>query len=119
MKIYKRAAALVTVLALVLAALTGCHGSRGRAEFQPPLVFDEYQKIELSFWAKNDTNKTQTKIYEKAIDDFEKLYPNIEIKLRLYCIRTTARSITTSSQISRPIPRRMSVSRIRIISRPT
>ena len=84
MKIYKRAAALVTVLALVLAALTGCHGSRGRAEFQPPLVFDEYQKIELSFWAKNDTNKTQTKIYEKAIDDFEKLYPNIEIKLRLY-----------------------------------
>ena len=84
MKIYKRAVALVTVLALVLAALTGCHGSRGRAEFQPPLVFDEYQKIELSFWAKNDTNKTQTKIYEKAIDDFEKLYPNIDIKLRLY-----------------------------------
>lgn len=35
-------------------------------------------------WAKNDTNKTQTDIYKKAISDFEALYPNIKVDLRLY-----------------------------------
>lgn len=36
------------------------------------------------FWAKNDTNKTQTEIYKKAIADFEALYPNITVNLNLY-----------------------------------
>ena len=42
------------------------------------------KKHEITFWAKNDTNKTQIAIYEKTIEDFEKLYPNIKVDLRLY-----------------------------------
>ena len=38
----------------------------------------------LTFWAKNDTNKAQTQIYENAIEAFEELYPNITVNLRLY-----------------------------------
>ena len=79
MRILKRAAALFAVTALAAALLTGCHGSKGRAQFEVPEHFDENQKIELTFWAKNDTNKTQTQIYEKAISDFEALYPNVDI----------------------------------------
>ena len=33
---------------------------------------------------KNDTNKTQTDIYKQTIEDFQKLYPNITVNLRLY-----------------------------------
>ena len=67
-----------------LFVLAGCHGSRGLAAFEIPEEFDDSRDYEITFWAKNDTNKTQTAIYEKAIDDFEKLYPNITVNMRLY-----------------------------------
>lgn len=64
--------------------LTGCHGSRESTAFEIPEEFDTSRQYEITFWAKNDTNKTQTDIYEKAIRDFETLYPNITVNLRLY-----------------------------------
>ena len=64
--------------------LTGCHGSKGIQSFEIPQEFDESKEYEITFWAKNDTNKTQTAVYEKAIEEFEKLYPNITINMRLY-----------------------------------
>ena len=71
-------------LLLTLLPLSGCHGTQGMAEFAVPEEFDTSQKHELVFWAKNDTNRTQTAIYEKAIKDFESLYPNVTVKIRLY-----------------------------------
>ena len=64
--------------------LSGCHGSRERAAFTVPASFDASRNYTVTFWAKNDTNKTQTTIYEKAIADFEALYPNIDVTIRLY-----------------------------------
>ena len=64
--------------------LMGCHGSKGIQSFEIPQEFDESKEYEITFWAKNDTNKTQTAVYEKAIEEFEKLYPNITINMRLY-----------------------------------
>ena len=64
--------------------LTGCHGSRGMADFVVPETFDTSRSYEITFWAKNDTNKTQTDIYKQAIADFQELYPNITVNLRLY-----------------------------------
>ena len=82
----KRAFSLMMAAALIAGSLTltGCHGSREAQGFDIPESFDENKKIELTFWAKNETNKTQTKVYEKAINDFEKLYPNIDVTIRLY-----------------------------------
>ncbi len=74
-------AALVCMAAFVL---TGCHGSKGLKAFELPEEFDLSKEYEITFWAKNDTNKTQTAIYQQAIADFEKLYPNISVNLRLY-----------------------------------
>ena len=71
-------------MVLCVLPLSACHGSRGRAAFAVPESFDTSRNFEISFWAKNDTNKTQTAIYEKAIRDFEALYPNIRVNLRLY-----------------------------------
>ena len=80
----KRLAKLSLCALLACGILTGCHGTQGMAEFTVPESFDETQTHELVFWAKNDTNRTQTAIYEKAISDFQKLYPNITVKIRLY-----------------------------------
>lgn len=75
---------LTAFVSVSLPALLGCHGSKGMNAFVIPEEFDLTKEYEITFWAKNDTNKTQTAIYEKAIDDFEKLYPNITVNLRLY-----------------------------------
>lgn len=76
--------AFIILTALLLPALTGCHGKEGMSAFVIPEEFDVSGDYEISFWAKNDTNKTQTAIYEQAISDFEALYPNIKVNLRLY-----------------------------------
>lgn len=70
--------------AVLLLGLTGCHGSKETVSFQVPDTFDESRTYEITFWAKNDTNKRQTDIYKQAIADFQELYPNIKVELRLY-----------------------------------
>ena len=72
------------LLAALLLGLTGCHGAREARGFQIPDTFDTSRDYEISFWAKNDTNATQVAIYKQAIADFEALYPNITVNLRLY-----------------------------------
>ena len=77
----KRVAYLLLIACLLL---TGCHGNVERKEFSIPEEFDTSQQHTITFWAKNDTNLTQVSIYKKAIADFQALYPNITVNLRLY-----------------------------------
>lgn len=80
----RKLAAVSAGVACAVLFLTGCHGSKGLSAFAVPESFDEARNYEITFWAKNDTNKTQTAIYQKAITDFEGIYPNIRVNLRLY-----------------------------------
>ena len=80
----KRSICIFLLLALTLSLLCGCHGSRELNTFAVPEEFDTSRNYEISFWAKNDTNQTQVDIYKQAIDDFQALYPNITVNLRLY-----------------------------------
>lgn len=75
---------MLLVCAGAALCLSGCHGARETSAFQVPETFDIERQYEISFWAKNDTNKRQTDIYRQAIADFETLYPNITVNLRLY-----------------------------------
>ena len=78
---------LTVITALVLVAallLPGCHGKETKEKFRMPEEFDTSRTYEITFWTKNDTNINQTRIYEKAVEDFEKLYPNIKVNLRQY-----------------------------------
>ena len=77
-------AALLLAACLACLGLTGCHGDRGLSAFSMPDSFDESRDYEITFWAKNDTNKNQVAIYEQSIEDFEALYPGIHVNLRLY-----------------------------------
>ena len=85
-----RITALVLLLALAAALLSGCHGTMDQNAAKEgyiseiPLYMDETKKIELTFWAKNDTNKVQTAVYTNAIAEFQKMYPNVTINIRLY-----------------------------------
>jgi len=83
-KCFSRKPFAVLLCCIWLGLLNGCHGREGLEAFVIPENFDMTRNYEISFWAKNDTNRTQTAIYEKAIADFEKLYPNIDVTLRLY-----------------------------------
>ncbi len=77
--------AVIGLLAVSLAASrSGCHGSQEAQSFSVPESFDTGKQYELTFWAKNDTNKRQTDIYKQAIEDFQEMYPNITVNLRLY-----------------------------------
>ena len=79
----KKGLVLVGIL-IVSLGLCACHGKGSTGEFQVPESFDTSRNYEITFWAKNDTNKTQTEIYKNAITDFEKCYPNITVNLKLY-----------------------------------
>ena len=69
---------------LSLVSLSGCHKQVSMDEFEIPTTFDETKEYRISFWAKNDTNMTQVAIYNQAIADFEAIYPNIKVDLKLY-----------------------------------
>ena len=75
---------LFTLLVIGTVSLTACHGSTGMEAFVLPETFDTTRNYEITFWAKNDTNKAQTLVYKQAITDFEALYPNIKVNLKLY-----------------------------------
>lgn len=83
MRIRKTLSLLLGIIT-ILFSLNGCHGSRGMEAFVLPEEFDESRQYEITFWAKNDTNLTQVAIYEDAIADFQAIYPNITVHLRLY-----------------------------------
>ena len=80
----KKLICLCLSVVMALGLLSGCHGSVETAAFQIPEEFDTSRTYEITFWAKNDTNLTQVAIYEQAIADFQTLYPNITVNLRLY-----------------------------------
>lgn len=72
---------LIITVGLLLSA---CHGRAGLNAFEVPDEFDTSKKYEITFWAKNDTNMEQTEVYKSAIKNFESIYPNIKVNLRLY-----------------------------------
>lgn len=82
----KKVLLLLLVALLSFSSLTGCHGrkAQNREEFNVPMEFDATKEYNITFWAKNDTNITQSNIYKKAISDFEAIYPNIHINLKTY-----------------------------------
>ena len=80
----KKLFSVLLAIMLCMLTLSGCHGSRDRSAFSLPDSFDMSRNYEIVFWAKNDTNVNQTRIYEKAIADFQAIYPNITVTLRLY-----------------------------------
>ncbi len=79
-----RRPALVGMAALLTAGLlTGCHGKEDSTAFAIPETFED-KPLEITFWAKNDTNKNQTAVYKQAIKEFESIYPNVTVNLKLY-----------------------------------
>ena len=79
-----RAVLILAALLVLMFSLAGCHGAVAREEFGVPDEFDTSRSFDITFWAKNDTNKRQTEIYQDAAARFEKAYPNIHVNIRLY-----------------------------------
>ncbi len=85
MKSMLKKISLLAAFALMLSVLSSCHGTlKPLEEFKIDAEFDENEQIEITFWAKNDNNATQVEIYERAIAEFEALYPNIKVIFKPY-----------------------------------
>ena len=80
----RKVVSILLLLAVCLGVLSGCHGAYERHVFEVPETFDTSKEYELVFWAKNESNINQKNVYEQAIADFEELYPNIKVTMRLY-----------------------------------
>ena len=87
----RKTIALILLLAMAAAVLSGCHGTMDQNAAKEgyiseiPLYLDETKKIELTFWAKNDTNKVQTasetstqELTKKAQAYLQKLYDDLD-----------------------------------------
>lgn len=76
---------LTFVVSIMMLFSTGCHGKKETTNTTTISTdFDTSKTYEITFWAKNDTNKNQTAVYKQAIEDFESYYPNIKVNLKLY-----------------------------------
>ncbi len=73
----------LSILFVMLLSLTSCDDSLAPFEI-PENGLSDGKNYEITFWAKNDTNIDQVNVYKKAIADFERLYPNIKVNLKLY-----------------------------------
>ncbi len=68
-------------------SFAGAETTAPEPETQAPglgLELNTQKKYTIEFWAKNDSNLTQIRIYNKAKEDFEALYPNITVNIRFY-----------------------------------
>ena len=83
-KIFIKSVALLLLAVICLSALAGCHKSTPRKKFVSPVEFDTSKNYEITFWAKNESNINQVEVYQKAVSDFEALYPNIKVNLKIY-----------------------------------
>lgn len=73
---------ILTLLAILnIFILIGCHSNKILPDFKTPLEFDMDKEYNITFWAKNDTNLYQRKIYQDAVKEFNKYYPNIHVDL--------------------------------------
>lgn len=84
--IKRKITAVIGIVAVLSSSLLmcGCHGKKGGKEYVAPTTFDESQHYEITFWAKNDTNRYQTAIYANAVAGFQELYPNITVNIKAY-----------------------------------
>ena len=74
----------LSLIALAGISLSSCHKPISISAFDIPSELDMNRTYELEFWSKNDGNVMQASIYTETINEFEKLYPNIKIKNRVY-----------------------------------
>ena len=59
MKKLRKVLAILFAAVLCLPILSGCHGRQEQAAFTVSEEFDTSRDYEITFWAKNDTNKIQ------------------------------------------------------------
>lgn len=84
MKMSTKIVILTVLLVIGTIFLASCHGNKPYDAFEVPEEFDTNKQYNIVFWAKNEKNIRQTEVYKKAIAEFEKLYPNIKVTMKLY-----------------------------------
>lgn len=74
----------LVALMLLLALLVSCHGKVEQEAFEISDSYDADKMYNITFWAKNENNSSQRDVYDRAISEFEELYPNIKVTIKHY-----------------------------------
>lgn len=79
----KRKLFFIILTFTLIISTCSCHGIKALPEF---IIPDEFldEEYNITFWAKNDTNSRQQEIYNEAIEEFNKYYPNINVEIIQY-----------------------------------
>ena len=77
-----RLVSMLLLAVMCVSLLASCHGKEALVSFTLPEGFDTEKEYEITFWAKNETNDFQKAAYQRAIDEFEAIYPNVHVKIR-------------------------------------
>lgn len=80
----KKKLAIIVLLFITILSLGSCHGRKSTPNFICPEEFDSSRDYNITFWAKNDSNPVQRRLYEMAISEFNKVYPNIHVEISHY-----------------------------------
>ena len=78
---------ILSVLLLLLSCICifcACHGIEEKNAFEIPDSFDTEKEYNIVFWAKNENNSTQRQVYNRAIEGFQAIYPNIKVTIKHY-----------------------------------
>lgn len=74
---------ILTFILTAILILSSCHGNKVLPAFTMPEDFND-KEYNITFWAKNDTNSRQQQIYNEAVAEFNKYYPNIHVEITQY-----------------------------------
>ena len=80
----KKKLLFITTIFMLIIGLASCHGRKYIPNFVCPEEFDDTKEYNITFWAKNDSNPTQRRIFEAAITSFNEYYPNIHVEISHY-----------------------------------
>ena len=79
----KKVIALLCLVSVLL-SFAGCHKAKQLEVFEIPGAFDTSRTYEITFWAKNENNVNQQAVYKQAVEEFQTLYPNIKVNMKMY-----------------------------------
>lgn len=104
--IINKIVSVLLLLSTVLATLSlfACHKYKASSEFVIPDEFDTSKDYEITFWAKNEQNDAQVAVYEKIIEEFESIYPNIDVKIEHFTDYTLIYQKALTNMLTNDLP---------------
>ena len=102
---------VLSMLLVFVLSLAFGPGAEALSAIELPDSLDSAEMIEITFWAASDIHTNQNNIYTRAAREFEALFPNVKVNVRIFtdydrihqqAINSLADGITPNVMITHP-----------------